>query len=192
MNSAFRLAVRRVALLNLGYFGVEVAVALWIGSVALLADGIDFLEDASLNFLILLALGWGVTARARLGMVLAGLLLVPGVVTLWMAWAKFSSLAIPAPVPLTLAGVGALIVNVVCAVQLAKFRSQGGSLARAAFLSARNDAAANLAIIAAGLITLATQSAWPDLLVGLGIMLLNAGAAVEVWKAARAERRATP
>ena len=58
MNSAFRLAVRRVALLNLGYFGVEVAVALWIGSVALLADGIDFLEDASLNFLILLALGW--------------------------------------------------------------------------------------------------------------------------------------
>ena len=124
-------------------------------------------------------------------MVLASLLLVPGVVTLWMAWAKFSSLAIPAPVPLTLAGVGALIVNVVCAVQLAKFRSQGGSLARAAFLSARNDAAANLAIIAAGLITLATQSAWPDLLVGLGIMLLNAGAAVEVWKAARAERRAT-
>jgi Co/Zn/Cd efflux system component len=34
--------VRLMALLNLGYFGAEVAVA--IGSVSLFADSIDFLE----------------------------------------------------------------------------------------------------------------------------------------------------
>jgi Co/Zn/Cd efflux system component len=39
--------------LNLAYFGVEVAVQ--IGSVSLFADSIDFLEDASVNFLILVA-----------------------------------------------------------------------------------------------------------------------------------------
>jgi len=38
--------VRRVALLNLGYFGVEFTVALAIGSVSLFADSVDFLEDA--------------------------------------------------------------------------------------------------------------------------------------------------
>jgi Co/Zn/Cd efflux system component len=43
-------------LLNLGYFGVEFAVALAIGSVSLLADSIDFLEDAAVNGLILVAL----------------------------------------------------------------------------------------------------------------------------------------
>ena len=42
-------AVKIVALLNLGYFGVEFAVARAIGSVSLFADSIDFLEDASVN-----------------------------------------------------------------------------------------------------------------------------------------------
>jgi Co/Zn/Cd efflux system component len=51
MNVHFRKIVIVVALLNLAYFGVEFAVALAIGSVSLFADSIDFLEDASLNFL---------------------------------------------------------------------------------------------------------------------------------------------
>jgi Co/Zn/Cd efflux system component len=73
---------------------------------------------------------------------------------------------------------------------LARHRHSGGSLTRAAFLSARNDAIANLAIIAAGIVTLAFPSAWPDLVVGLGIAVLNADAAREVFMAAREERTA--
>jgi Co/Zn/Cd efflux system component len=71
---------------------------------------------------------------------------------------------------------------------LVRFRAHAGSLTRAAFLSARNDAYANVAIVLAGLITAATLSAWPDLIVGLGIAVLNAGAAHEVVQAARKER----
>jgi len=78
-----------VAVLNLAYFGVEFAVALAIGSVSLFADSIDFLEDASINLLIALALAWSATNRARLGMALAGILLIPGLATLWTAWGKF-------------------------------------------------------------------------------------------------------
>jgi hypothetical protein len=47
--------------LNLAYSGVEFAVALAIGSVSLLADSIDFLEDAPVNLLIAFALGWTAT-----------------------------------------------------------------------------------------------------------------------------------
>lgn len=65
--------VKVVALLNLSYFGVEFAVALAIHTVSLLADSIDFLEDASVNFLILVALGWSSVRRARVGMALAGI-----------------------------------------------------------------------------------------------------------------------
>ena len=54
----FRRAVALVALLNVGYFGVEFAVAVAIGSVSLFADSVDFLEDTSLNLLILLAIRW--------------------------------------------------------------------------------------------------------------------------------------
>ena len=39
----------------------------------------------------------------------------------------------------------------------------------------------------AGFITVYTLSAWPDLLVGLGITVMNADAAREVWTAARTE-----
>lgn len=191
LSPALRRTVIAVALLNLGYFGVEFAVALAIGSVSLFADSVDFLEDASVNLLIALALGWTARNRARLGMLLAGILLVPGLATLWTAWEKFNLPAAPEPVALTLAGLGALAVNLTCAWLLARHRHRGGSLTRAAFLSARNDAAANIAIIAAGLVTaFLWRSAWPDLAVGLAIAAMNADAAREVWTAAREEHRA--
>jgi Co/Zn/Cd efflux system component len=190
MPPQLRKVVILVGILNLAYFGVEFAVALHIGSVSLFADSVDFLEDASVNFLIALALGWSATARARLGMALAGILLVPGLATLWTASDKFMAPVPPAPLPLTVTGAGALAVNLICALMLARFHSHGGSLTRAAFLSARNDVAANVAIIGAGLLTAYTLSAWPDLIVGLGIAAMNADAAREVFTAARDEHRA--
>lgn len=188
---ALRRMVLIVAALNFVYFGVEFAIALAIGSVSLFADSVDFLEDTSVNLLILLGLAWSDRARARLGMVLALVLLVPGLATLWTAWAKFHQPLAPSPIPLTLAGIGALVVNLTCAMILAKFRHDRGSLTKAAFLSARNDAFANIAIIAAGLVTaLAWRSAWPDLIVGIGIAMMNADAAREIFEAAREEHRA--
>ena len=187
-GAALRQAVRLVALLNLGYFGFEFAVALTIGSVSLFADSIDFLEDAAVNGLILVALGWSAHRRSTVGMVLAAILLAPGLATLWTAWEKFSVPVPPAPVPLSMAGCGALVVNLFCAYLLMRFRAHSGSLTRAAFLSARNDALANIAIIAAGLVTAATVSPWPDLIVGLGIFLMNLDAAREVYITARHER----
>lgn len=188
-HPALRRVVAMVALLNLAYFGVEFVVALRIGSVSLFADSVDFLEDTSINLLILVALGWSVGARARVGMVLAGILLVPGVATVWTALAKLNAPVPPEPFALSLTGAGAFLVNLACAALLVRFRVHGGSLTRAAFLSARNDVFANVAIVAAGLVTAYVWvSVWPDLAVGLAIAAVNADAAREVWTAARAER----
>ena len=188
-DRSLRRVVGIVALLNLGYFGVEFAVALAIGSVSLFADSVDFLEDASVNLLILIALGWSLKARARVGMGLAAILLVPALATLWALWSKFQLPAPPAPLPLTATGFGAMLVNFSCAMLLVRFRHHSGSLTRAAFLSARNDVLANIAIIIAGAATAMTHAAWPDMVVGAGIMLMNADAAREVWQAARSEHR---
>ncbi|ALE57097.1 cobalt transporter [Burkholderia sp. HB1] len=184
-----RRVVAGVALANAAYFFVEFFVARKIGSVSLFADSIDFLEDAAVNFLIFAALGWSVRNRARAGMVLAAILLVPALALLWTAWQKFNAPTPPEPWLLSGTGLGALAVNLACAVVLARFRHHSGSLTRAAFLSARNDAFANIAIILAGLVTLLWRSGWPDLLVGLGIAIVNADAAKEVWLAARDEHR---
>ena len=63
-NLALRRAVIIVALANLAYFFVEFVMAKRIGSVSLFADSIDFLEDASVNFLIAIAIGWSARNRA--------------------------------------------------------------------------------------------------------------------------------
>jgi Co/Zn/Cd efflux system component len=187
MPRTLKHAVCFVAVANLAYFGVEFAVALSIGSVSLFADSIDFLEDAAVNLLILVALRWSTRARARLGVGLAGILLIPGLATAWMAWEKFMVPTAPSPLPMGLTGLGALAINLSCAVVLAKFRDHAGSLSRAAFLSARNDALANIAIMAAAGVALLYPSGWPDLIVGIGIAALNADAARTVFATARAE-----
>jgi Co/Zn/Cd efflux system component len=189
-SGALKRAVACVAALNICYFAFEFTVAQRIGSVSLFADSIDFLEDASVNGLILLALPWSPRRRGTVGVLLAGILLLPGLATAWTAWGKFALPVPPAPIPLTLTGSGALIVNFSCALILARVRRAGGSLSRAAFLSARNDVLANIAIVGAGALTLLRPSAWPDLLVGLGILALNFDAAREVYIAARTEQRA--
>ena len=186
-ESALRRAIIQVAALNFAYFFVEFAVARRIGSVSLFADSIDFLEDTSVNFLVLVALGWSARRRASVGVVLAALLLVPAAAAAWMAWRKFLAPLPPEEVALSVTGLGALFVNLYCAWLLVKVRNVAGSLSRAAFLSARNDAFANLAIIAAGGITMLWSSGWPDLVVGLGILLMNLDAAREVYLAARQE-----
>ena len=184
-----RRTVVAVAGLNLGMFAIEIVVALAGGSVSLFADSVDFLEDASINLLILAGLGWSIRARARLGMGLAAIILLPGLATLAMAWHRYAADTPPEAVAVGLTGLAALAVNAGCALLLARHRAAAGSLTRAAFLSARNDTLANVAIVAVGLVTLWWRSPWPDLAVGLAIGALNAGAAWEVWEAARDEHR---
>lgn len=181
--------IKVVAALNLGYFGIEFAVAKTIGSVSLFADSIDFLEDATINGLILVALGWSARWRSAVGMILAVVLFAPGIATIWTAWEKFNLPLAPSALPLTLTGLGALAVNLSCALLLARFRAHSGSLTRAAFLSARNDALANIAIIAAGLLTALSRSPWLDLIVGIGIFAINLDASRQVLAAAREEHR---
>ncbi|MCB1937377.1 MAG: cation transporter [Nitrosomonas sp.] len=186
-NNALRQIVLIVAFANLVYFFVEFTVARQIESVSLYADSIDFLEDAAVNLLIAIAIGWSLRKRSYIGFLLAGILLIPTSALLWTAWQKFNAPIAPEPWLLSITGLGALVVNLGCAFLLTKFRHHSGSLTRAAFLSARNDALANIAIIIAGLITLQWLSGWPDLIVGIGIAFLNIDAAKSVYKAARSE-----
>jgi Co/Zn/Cd efflux system component len=117
----------------------------------------------------------------------AALLLVPSIAALWTAYDKLSHPSLADPLQLTVAAIGAFVVNGFCATLLGRIRHSGGSLSKAAFLSARNDLFANIAMIGAGLATALTVSIWPDIVVGLAIAALNANAALEVYEAAMGE-----
>jgi Co/Zn/Cd efflux system component len=185
-----RRTVLVVALLNLAYFFVEFSVALVAGSVSLLADSVDFLEDTAINLLIFVALGWSLARRATVGKAMTLVLLVPATIACWKAVEGFMDPLPPLIAPLIVVSLGAIGINGVSAVLLARVRHHGGSLSTAAFLSARNDVLVNVAIIAMGLLTAATHSGWPDLVLGAGIILLGLHAAREVWETSEDERLA--
>ena len=186
-----RRIVLIVAGLNFAYFFVEFAVALAAGSVALLADSVDFLEDTAVNLLIFVALGWPMVHRAVMGKVMSVLILGPAALAGWEAFERFSHPSAPQVLPLVLASIGAIAINGTSAWLLASVRHHGGSLSRAAFLSARNDVLVNLSIIAMAVVTLWTSSGWPDLILGCFIIGLALFAAHEVWEASEEERLAT-
>ena len=184
----FRRAVLAVALMNLAYFAVEFVAALSIRSVSLIADSADFFEDGAVNLLIFFAAAWTLRQRARVGTALTFFFLIPVVAAVWMIALKIINPERPQPFILALTAVGALVVNVIASALLVRHRNVHGSIARAAWLSARNDAIANLAIILSALLSLIIVTGWIDIVVGVGIAVLNLGAARQIWRASRAER----
>lgn len=182
-----RRAVLIVALLNLAYFFVEFIASLAIGSASLAADSADFLEDTAINLLVFVAVAWPAQRRRAAGSVLAALILIPAIAAIVMVVTKLINPVAPSPEGLTGVAVGALVVNVICAVILLRLRDQGSSLAKGAWLAARNDALANLLIIVAGLLTFVWSTAWFDIVVGAIIAVINLSAAKEVWEESREE-----
>jgi Co/Zn/Cd efflux system component len=179
-----------VAILNFCYFFVEFSVALAAGSVSLLADSVDFLEDTAISLLVFVVLGWPVARRAVMGKVMALLILAPATVAGWKAIEKVSDPVPPHVGPLVLASLGAIVVNGTSVWLLASVRRRGGALIRAAFLSARNDVLVNVAIIVMGVVTIGTDSGWPDLVLGCFIIVLALHAAHEVWEVSEEEQLA--
>jgi Co/Zn/Cd efflux system component len=174
---AYRRALIIAAVLNLLMVFIEVAAAFYANSIALFADAIDFYEDAMTYFLAVALIGLGVGARALFGGLLALMMAVP---CLWIAWKSMQQLLFglpPDPLPMGATGLLALAVNVYCAYILLPHR-KGDSAHQGVWLSTRNDAISNIAIILAAVATAFTRSVWPDAVVGLGIAALNLQAAI--------------
>ena len=181
---SFRKAIFLVAALNLFYFFIEFIAALNIRSVSLLADSIDFIEDASINFLIFFAISLTLTKKAKISILLSLIMLLPGVTALWAVWQQILYQEPPQALELSIVAIGALTINCLCTFILISFKDFSGSLTRAAFLSARNDLIANVAIIITGIITYFHYSIWPDTIIGILIAYVRIESALEIYSKA--------
>ena len=188
LDPAYRTTLITCALLNLAMLFLEGGVGLWIGSAALLADAVDFLEDAAVLALALVALRWSVQARATAGLVQGFAMAGVGIGAVTQIVRRLFEGGAPLPGPMGAVAVLALTVNMYCAYRLVRFRVGDASM-RAIWLSSRNDAILNIMTVgAAGIIGL-TSSGWPDIITGAIIASVNLWASVEVIRAAANERR---
>jgi Co/Zn/Cd efflux system component len=186
-DPAYRRALWIVVILNVGFGVAELAGGFIAASQALKADSLDFIGDGSITFVGLLALSWTASARARVALTQGLFLGALGLGVLGTAvWRAFNAVPPEADIMGSI-GVAALVVNVAAALVLARFRGGGDANARAIWLFSRNDALANVAVIAAAGLVALTGSAWPDLAVAAVIALLFLNSSREIVSDARAE-----
>lgn len=188
-DPGYRRALVVVACINLGVAGIEVAAALLGDSRALLADAVDFLEDGISVLLVLRFAARGPRARGWIGLTIAALEGIPGLVVLGtVAW----SLVVPhVPQPSVMGPValGALAANLACAALLLPHRGRDVT-ARAVWLSSRNDVLNNVAVLAAALLVAWTGSHLPDLVAAAVMGVLYLQAAIGIARGSVAALRA--
>lgn len=192
-DPAYRRALAIVVGLNLGFGVLEAGGGFLADSQALKADSLDFIGDGSITLIGILALSWTVKIRARVAMTQGIFLGALGLGVLGFAlWRAFDA---QPPEAQLMGGIGvaALVVNVTAALMLARFREGGDAQARAIWLFSRNDALANIAVIAAAAAVAWTGKAWPDLAVAAGIAILFLHSAIEIVRDSRRDlQRAAP
>lgn len=185
-DPAYRRALWIVVLLNLGFGACEIVGGFIADSQALKADALDFIGDGTITFVGLIALGWAAAARARIALVQGIFLMTLGLGVIGVAF--WRALTAVAPDADLMGGIGiiALVINVASAFVLSRFR-EGDANVRAVWLFSRNDALANVAVIAAAGLVALTNSAWPDLTVAAVIAALFLHSAFEILRSARTE-----
>jgi Co/Zn/Cd efflux system component len=189
LDPAYRTALLTCAVLNIAMAFIEGIVGLWIGSAALFADAGDFLEDAAVLALALLAIGWSERARATAGLVQGVAMAGVGVGAIVQIVHRILNGGAPPPALMGSIAVLALIVNGYCAYRLIRFR-RGDSSMRAIWLSTRNDAMLNVLTALAAVFISITTSGWPDIIAGAIIATVNLWGSVGIiWGAIREIRK---
>lgn len=190
VTPAYKRALWIVVLLNVGYGVVEIVGSFLAGSQALQADALDFLGDGMISFLGLVAVGWGLAARAKAALlqgVFLGLLGL-GVVasTIYRVFIEHQ----PESVLMGGFALVAFVVNVLAAVVLIPHR-KGDANMRAVWLFSRNDAIGNLAVVAAAGLVWWMGTQWPDLVVAFAVAGLFLQSAWSIIRDARQDLSAS-
>jgi Co/Zn/Cd efflux system component len=175
-----------VVLLNTGYGLTEIVGGFLAGSQALKADALDFIGDGVISWLGLIAVGWGLAARASAALLQGVFLAVLGIGVLIATVYRVFVLNEPEAHLMGIFGIMALAVNVGAAAVLIPHR-KGDANVRAVWLFSRNDALGNVAVVIAAALVAWTGSRWPDLVVAAIIAGLFLHSSWAIIRDARAE-----
>ena len=182
----YRRALWAVLAINAAMFVAEMTAGVWGKSVALQADALDFLGDSTTYAMTLMVLGMSIRWRAGAAMIKG---LAMGGFGFWVIgmtvyhWLQGS---LPSAAIMGSVGALALAANVISAGLLYRYR-RGDSNMRSVWVCSRNDAIANLAVIAAASGVWASGTGWPDLAVGAVIATLALSSSVAILRLARGE-----
>lgn len=168
LDPGYRRGLWIVVILNVSYGVIEMIGGFIAGSQALKADALDFIGDGLITVLGVLAIGWSIAWRARSALIQGVFLGLLGLGVLANTAWRMLAQSTPDAGLMGIFGLIALMVNVLAVLPLLPHR-KGDANMRAVWLFSRNDAIGNAAVVVAAGLVAWFGSAWPDLMVALGI-----------------------
>lgn len=174
-----RSTLRVVLVINAVMFLVIAAAALYADSTALLADSLDNLGDALTYALSLYAVSRGPVIKARVALFKGGLILLAAAGVAAQIVQRLLTPGVPVFEVMGAFSLLGLAANGLCFWLLTRHRFEDVNMS-SVWECSRNDIAANVSVfVAAGGVAL-TGTAWPDLLVAMGLTILLARSALRV------------
>jgi Co/Zn/Cd efflux system component len=188
LRARHRGVLRAVLAINLGFFVLELGAGLAAGSSALLGDSLDMLGDAFVYAASLYVVDRSARAQAGVAALKGALMALHGALVVADAALRLAAGIPPSSAVVGAVGALALAGNAVCFALLYRHRGDNLNL-RSTWLCSRNDLIANSAVLASAAAVAATQSPWPDALVGAGLALLWLRTSARVLREASRELR---
>ena len=180
-----------VLVINAVMFIVELVAGLASASVSLLSDSLDNLGDALTYAISLYAVKKSPIVKAKIGLFKGVLILIAGLFVLGQVIWRWLYPVVPHYEIMGLVSLLALLANGTCFAMLWKHREEDINMS-SVWECSRNDIASNLSVFVAAFAVWLTQSAWADLLVGLGLACLFLRSAIHVITKAKAEMHPPP
>jgi Co/Zn/Cd efflux system component len=168
-----------VLILNASMFVAEFVAGLIAGSAALMADSVDMLGDATVYGLSLYALSRSDRWKAGAAVAKGVFILILGLGVVAEILVKLRTGVAPVSTLMLVFGSLALVVNLYCLRLMWRFRALDVNMSSTVECS-RNDAIANVGVIAAGAGVALTGSFWPDIAVAAVIAALFLRSAIRM------------
>lgn len=181
--------LRIVLAINAVMFVVEFASGLIARSTALLSDSLDNFGDAATYGMSLYAVSRGPRAKAKVALLKGGLILIAALFVVGQV--AYGAVRPGVPVFELMGAISllALAANGTCLALLWKHRAEDINMS-SVWECSRNDIASNIAVFLAAGLVWATDSGWPDLIVGLCLAALLLRSAYTVTRTALTQLRA--
>jgi Co/Zn/Cd efflux system component len=149
----------------------------------LLADSVDMLGDAIVYGFSLYVISRGVVWHARAAMLKGVIMAAFGVGVLVQVAMKIAEGLTPTIEVMSAVSVLALAANLLCLILLWRRRGDDINM-RSAWVCSRNDVIGNVGVlIAAGAVAI-TGSPWPDIVIGLLVVVVFGRSAVQIMREA--------
>lgn len=165
-------------------FAVEISIGILAESMGLIADSLDMLADAAVYGIGLYAVGRSKSLKLKAATISGYFQIILGIGILSEIVRRFVFGSDPEPLLMVSISMLALIANVVCLALISKHRD-GEIHMRASWIFSRNDVIANAGVIIAGALVYLLKSGWPDLVIGILIVLIVIKGGISIISEAR-------